>query len=130
MCHLCRCKRMVVVISDEYLDSEECDFQTKFALSLSPGMLCVYYVQQLCLAFFLTYNMHNLPFFLPLQELKANALFQWCTSQCQGRSPASCASSPNVTTPGPAHSPGFGHGWPKLCHSHNHGPYVYLFYPI
>ncbi|XP_026218963.1 myeloid differentiation primary response protein MyD88 [Anabas testudineus] len=32
-----RCKRMVVVISDEYLDSEECDFQTKFALSLSPG---------------------------------------------------------------------------------------------
>ncbi|CAN9506314.1 unnamed protein product [Ophioblennius macclurei] len=32
-----RCKRMVVVISDEYLDSEDCDFQTKFALSLSPG---------------------------------------------------------------------------------------------
>uniref|UniRef100_H3D5D2 Myeloid differentiation primary response protein MyD88 n=1 Tax=Tetraodon nigroviridis TaxID=99883 RepID=H3D5D2_TETNG len=32
-----RCKRMVVVISDEYLDSEACDFQTKFALSLSPG---------------------------------------------------------------------------------------------
>ncbi|XP_029004451.1 myeloid differentiation primary response protein MyD88 [Betta splendens] len=32
-----RCKRMVVVISDEYLDSDECDFQTKFALSLCPG---------------------------------------------------------------------------------------------
>ncbi|XP_060104274.1 myeloid differentiation primary response protein MyD88 [Heteronotia binoei] len=32
-----RCRRMVVVISDDYLDSEECDFQTKFALSLSPG---------------------------------------------------------------------------------------------
>ncbi|KAJ8010951.1 hypothetical protein DPEC_G00080480 [Dallia pectoralis] len=32
-----RCKRMVVVISDQYLDSDACDFQTKFALSLSPG---------------------------------------------------------------------------------------------
>ncbi|XP_070708784.1 myeloid differentiation primary response protein MyD88 [Pempheris klunzingeri] len=32
-----RCKRMVVVISDEYFDSDACDFQTKFALSLSPG---------------------------------------------------------------------------------------------
>nr|XP_009941407.1 PREDICTED: myeloid differentiation primary response protein MyD88 [Opisthocomus hoazin] len=32
-----RCRRMVVVISDDYLESEECDFQTKFALSLSPG---------------------------------------------------------------------------------------------
>ncbi|MBN3303226.1 MYD88 protein, partial [Amia calva] len=32
-----RCKRMVVVISDDYLDSNSCDFQTKFALSLSPG---------------------------------------------------------------------------------------------
>nr|XP_046227600.1 myeloid differentiation primary response protein MyD88 [Scatophagus argus] len=32
-----RCKRMVVVISDEYLNSDACDFQTKFALSLSPG---------------------------------------------------------------------------------------------
>uniref|UniRef100_A0AAY4B5E8 Myeloid differentiation primary response protein MyD88 n=1 Tax=Denticeps clupeoides TaxID=299321 RepID=A0AAY4B5E8_9TELE len=32
-----RCKRMVVVVSDDYLDSEACDFQTKFALSLSPG---------------------------------------------------------------------------------------------
>ena len=28
---------MVVVISDEYLDSDACDFQTKFALSLCPG---------------------------------------------------------------------------------------------
>ncbi|XP_020826248.1 myeloid differentiation primary response protein MyD88 [Phascolarctos cinereus] len=32
-----RCRRMVVVISDEYLQSNECDFQTKFALSLCPG---------------------------------------------------------------------------------------------
>ncbi|XP_048827065.1 myeloid differentiation primary response protein MyD88 isoform X1 [Brienomyrus brachyistius] len=32
-----RCKRMVVVISDDYLESDACDFQTKFALSLSPG---------------------------------------------------------------------------------------------
>jgi len=30
---------MVVVISDDYLESEECDFQTKFALSLSPGKI-------------------------------------------------------------------------------------------
>lgn len=35
---LCRCKKVVVVISDEYLDSDACDFQTKFALSLSPGL--------------------------------------------------------------------------------------------
>uniref|UniRef100_A0A8C8VQ06 Myeloid differentiation primary response protein MyD88 n=1 Tax=Pelusios castaneus TaxID=367368 RepID=A0A8C8VQ06_9SAUR len=32
-----RCRKMVVVISDDYLQSNECDFQTKFALSLSPG---------------------------------------------------------------------------------------------
>ncbi|XP_041045791.1 myeloid differentiation primary response protein MyD88 [Carcharodon carcharias] len=32
-----RCKRMVAVISDDYLVSDACDFQTKFALSLSPG---------------------------------------------------------------------------------------------
>ncbi|XP_058494976.1 myeloid differentiation primary response protein MyD88 [Solea solea] len=32
-----RCRKMVVVISDEYLDSDACDFQTKFALSLNPG---------------------------------------------------------------------------------------------
>ncbi|KAI5092118.1 myeloid differentiation primary response protein MyD88, partial [Silurus meridionalis] len=32
-----QCKRMVVVISDDYLDSDACDFQTKFALSLCPG---------------------------------------------------------------------------------------------
>ncbi|XP_055139026.1 myeloid differentiation primary response protein MyD88 isoform X1 [Symphalangus syndactylus] len=31
------CRRMVVVVSDDYLQSKECDFQTKFALSLSPG---------------------------------------------------------------------------------------------
>ena len=28
---------MVAVISDEYLASDACDFQTKFALSLCPG---------------------------------------------------------------------------------------------
>ncbi|KAI5771952.1 MYD88 [Gulo gulo luscus] len=33
----CKCRRMVVVVSDDYLQSKECDFQTKFALSLSPG---------------------------------------------------------------------------------------------
>lgn len=43
---------MVVVISDEYLDSEECDFQTKFALSLCPGMLHLCYVKQLYFPFF------------------------------------------------------------------------------
>ncbi|XP_063777883.1 myeloid differentiation primary response protein MyD88 [Pseudophryne corroboree] len=32
-----RCRKMVVIISDDYLDSNECDFQTKFALSLGPG---------------------------------------------------------------------------------------------
>ncbi|XP_034998798.1 myeloid differentiation primary response protein MyD88 isoform X2 [Hippoglossus stenolepis] len=32
-----RCRRMVVVISDEYLNSDACDFQTKFALSLCPA---------------------------------------------------------------------------------------------
>lgn len=32
-----RCRRVVVVVSDDYLQSKECDFQTKFALSLSPG---------------------------------------------------------------------------------------------
>lgn len=36
-----RCKRMVVVISDDYLDSDACDFQTKFALSLCPGTSAV-----------------------------------------------------------------------------------------
>ena len=37
LCVWFRCKRMVVVISDEYLRSDACDFQTKFALSLCPG---------------------------------------------------------------------------------------------
>lgn len=37
--HPLRCRRMVVVVSDDYLQSKECDFQTKFALSLSPGEL-------------------------------------------------------------------------------------------
>lgn len=58
--HLCRCKRMVVVISDEYLESDACDFQTKFALSLCPGKLHFCYVKQLpfsdiCLCMLVTY---------------------------------------------------------------------------
>nr|AGF25258.1 myeloid differentiation response protein 88 [Andrias davidianus] len=32
-----RCRKMVVVVSDDYLASNECDFQTKFALGLCPG---------------------------------------------------------------------------------------------
>ncbi|XP_053322736.1 myeloid differentiation primary response protein MyD88 [Spea bombifrons] len=32
-----RCRKMVVIISDDYLDSRECGFQTKFALSLGPS---------------------------------------------------------------------------------------------
>ncbi|XP_061820873.1 myeloid differentiation primary response protein MyD88 [Nerophis lumbriciformis] len=32
-----RCRKLVAIISDEYLDSDACDFQTKFALSLAPG---------------------------------------------------------------------------------------------
>uniref|UniRef100_A0A8C4QWF3 Myeloid differentiation primary response protein MyD88 n=1 Tax=Eptatretus burgeri TaxID=7764 RepID=A0A8C4QWF3_EPTBU len=32
-----RCRKMVVIITDEFLQSEQCDFQTKFALSLAPG---------------------------------------------------------------------------------------------
>lgn len=27
------------MVSDDYLESDECDFQTKFALSLSPGKI-------------------------------------------------------------------------------------------
>lgn len=71
-------------------------------------------------SFLLTYSMHNLPFFLPLQELVVNGLSQWCTSRCQGHSPASYASSLSVTTPGLAHRSGSGHGWAKLSHCHNH----------
>lgn len=37
---------MVVVVSDDYLQSKECDFQTKFALSLSPGKLRPAWVQE------------------------------------------------------------------------------------
>uniref|UniRef100_UPI00358F29C2 myeloid differentiation primary response protein MyD88-like isoform X2 n=1 Tax=Myxine glutinosa TaxID=7769 RepID=UPI00358F29C2 len=32
-----RCRKMVVVISDDLLDSEQCDFQIKFALSIAPA---------------------------------------------------------------------------------------------
>jgi hypothetical protein len=37
----CRCKRMVIVMSPRYLLSDACDFQTKFAHALSPGLLVV-----------------------------------------------------------------------------------------
>lgn len=37
---------MVVVVSDDYLQSKECDFQTKFALSLSPGKLTSAFVTE------------------------------------------------------------------------------------
>lgn len=32
-----RCKRMLIILSPRFLNSESCDFQTKFAQSLSPG---------------------------------------------------------------------------------------------
>lgn len=32
-----RCKRMVIIMSPRYLQSDACDFQTKFAHALSPG---------------------------------------------------------------------------------------------
>ncbi|KAK6172948.1 hypothetical protein SNE40_016500 [Patella caerulea] len=32
-----RCRRMLIIMSPRYLESEVCDFQTKFAVSLSPG---------------------------------------------------------------------------------------------
>ncbi|XP_033098156.1 myeloid differentiation primary response protein MyD88-like [Anneissia japonica] len=32
-----RCKRMIVVLSPRFTESPECDFQAKFALSLTPG---------------------------------------------------------------------------------------------
>jgi len=36
---------MVVVISDDYLDSDACDFQTKFALSLCPGKISLIFIR-------------------------------------------------------------------------------------
>lgn len=39
---------MVVVVSDDYLQSKECDFQTKFALSLSPGKLSPTLTREKC----------------------------------------------------------------------------------
>ncbi|XP_071942364.1 myeloid differentiation primary response protein MyD88-like [Antedon mediterranea] len=35
-----RCKRMIVVLSPRFTESPECDFQAKFALSLTPGNRC------------------------------------------------------------------------------------------
>lgn len=64
---------MVVVISDEYLDSDACDFQVKFALSLSPGRFHFCYVQQHSVNFSDTCLFMTLPlFFLLFQELEIN----------------------------------------------------------
>lgn len=80
MCNpLCRCKRMVVVISDEYLDSDACDFQTKFALSLCPGKVDsdlsslsdIFSCLHVKLCFF---------FCRSKQALETNESFQWSTS--------------------------------------------------
>lgn len=45
---------MVVVVSDDYLESDECDFQTKFALSLSPGKITQISHLQLHIIIFIT----------------------------------------------------------------------------
>ncbi|XP_070535486.1 myeloid differentiation primary response protein MyD88-like isoform X2 [Ptychodera flava] len=37
-----RCKRMIVILSPEFLGSDECDFQAKIALSLNPGSRAKY----------------------------------------------------------------------------------------
>lgn len=72
--HLCRCKRMVVVISDEYLDSDACDFQTKFALSLCPGKFHFCYVKQLYLPFYdMFLRTHVSQCVINLSSLSANA---------------------------------------------------------
>lgn len=49
-----------MVISDEYLDSDACDFQTKFALSLSPGEF-----------HFCQFESYNFPFFLTFATVHA-----------------------------------------------------------
>ena len=70
-----------------------------------------------------TYVEMTFPLFSPPQEPKGNDLSRWCTSQWRSRSPASCASSPCATTPGPALRPGSGDAWPKfsLCRNHAAG---------
>ena len=32
-----RCKKVIVILSQNYSDCENCDFQTKVAMSISPG---------------------------------------------------------------------------------------------
>jgi myeloid differentiation primary response protein MyD88 len=32
-----RCRKMIIILSPDYTKSDECDFQTRFAFSLSPG---------------------------------------------------------------------------------------------
>lgn len=116
---VCRCKRMVVVISDEYLDSDACDFQTKFALSLCPGEVDLYFIQQLH-RLMCACNLPS-PVFSPFQEPEANASFRSSTSRWRSRSLASYASWPCATTLVLAHRPGSGYGLPKLSHCRNQG---------
>lgn len=77
-----RCKRMVVVISDEYLDSDACDFQTKFALSLCPGNAHTHIYKYFILnnpgLIFLAYACSLIIYilFFLFQELEVNASFQ------------------------------------------------------
>lgn len=81
-------------------------------------------LKQLYLAFyFFMCTVNFLP--SPPQELNENVLSQWCTNRWRSHSPASYASSLNVTTPGLAHRSGSGNGWPKLSHCHNHHPDSY-----
>lgn len=105
---------MVVVISDEYLDSEACDFQTKFALSLGPGEVHSFYVDALH-----WYLQYLTLFLMLLQEPRRNVSFQWFINQWRSHSPESCATSPCVTTPDSPHRPGSGIVWQNLCRSLN-----------
>lgn len=81
----CRCKRMVVVISDEYLDSDACDFQTKFALSLCPGKQGLHSSQTALppsvAAHFSPVNTPDCGSASPSQELEANGSSLSFTSQ-------------------------------------------------
>lgn len=119
--HVSRCKRMVVVISDEYLDSDACDFQTKFALSLCPGKEDFYFLylsslKQLPSVFC---NKRCNETFQIFQGLEVNVSFRWSTSRWQNRFPASFVSWQYVTTLGPAPRLGSGFGSPKRFHCPN-----------
>lgn len=72
---------MVVVISDDYLESDECDFQTKFALSLSPGKTPQLGHLKLCINISLL-----LPEFLQLRS----GLYCWALPKCRMRGGLRC----------------------------------------